>query len=77
MNKPEVKDAHPMHIHVCSGCNESMRHFSRDGCTMPEVIMCETCKHPPKDEESGRGSVADVEPIFETEEQASGSESNL
>lgn len=61
MNKPESKDPFPMHIHTCSECNESMRHYNKHGCSMPEIILCETCKNPPKDEESGRGSVADVE----------------
>jgi len=61
MNKPETKDQFPMHVHTCSECLQSMRHYSKNGCTMPETILCETCKNPPAEEKAERGSRADVE----------------
>ena len=34
----------PMHVHTCSKCKESMKHFRKGGCSLPEVIVCESCK---------------------------------
>jgi hypothetical protein len=65
MNKPEVKDPFPMHTHTCSGCGQSMRHYAKNGCSTPDIIECETCRNPPKEEKSGRGSRADAELVEE------------
>lgn len=51
----------PFHEHECTGCHAVMRHWSKGGCNLPHQILCETCKNPPKEEETGRGVRADEE----------------
>lgn len=45
----EILAMENFHLHSCSECKETMKHWSRDRCLLPEVIKCETCKAPKKD----------------------------
>ncbi len=65
MTKPAapLKDI-PLHEHQCTGCGNTMRHYSRNGCNLPREIECETCKHPDEEkepEDTGRGVLADAD----------------
>jgi hypothetical protein len=41
----------PFHSHYCTECQQSEKHWARDGCNLPEEIVCITCKD--KQEEDG------------------------
>lgn len=43
MNTSGINPEIPMHVHTCSKCKESMKHYRKGGCSLPEMIVCESC----------------------------------